>query len=89
MANNQAYTSAAKTWWQQHSDELGSEMTWDSFCEVWMAALNSEGSQDVSALALPLCSMCDSKHADCAFGQLRGSQSCYDTRQRYKEAGGV
>ena len=37
-----AYTSEAKDWWQKHSDELGAVMDWDSFCTVWMAALNNE-----------------------------------------------
>jgi hypothetical protein len=37
-----AYTSSAKTWWQKHSDRLGSELDWNTFCEVWMAALNEE-----------------------------------------------
>ena len=32
---------------------------------------------------LPRCSMCKCKCADCAYGDLRGSQSCYDTRQRH------
>ena len=32
---------------------------------------------------LPLCSMCECKCADCAHGNLRGSQSCYDTRRRH------
>lgn len=39
---NLAYTSSAKTWWQQNSDRLGSDLTWDAFCEIWLAALNNE-----------------------------------------------
>jgi hypothetical protein len=40
--NNQAYTSTAKMWWQKNSGRLGSELNWDTFCEIWMASINSE-----------------------------------------------
>jgi hypothetical protein len=38
-------------------------------------------------LHVPLCSDCDAKSADCAHGQMRGSQSCIDTRFRYDSKG--
>jgi hypothetical protein len=33
---------------------------------------------------LDKCFTCECKSADCAYGDLRGSQSCYDTLQRFK-----
>lgn len=39
--------------------------------------------QHRAEVTLPLCSMCECKSADCAYGDLRGGQSCYDTQQRY------
>jgi len=57
-----------------------------------VAALNSmESAQHIpqhsngarAEATLPRCSMCECKCADCAYGDLRGSQSCYDTRQRH------
>ena len=44
-----ACRSNAKTWWQQNSDRLGSDLNWDTFSEVWMAALNSN---DVPPLSM-------------------------------------
>jgi hypothetical protein len=31
------------------------------------------------------CESCPAKSADCVYGQLRGSQSCFDTLQRYSD----
>lgn len=45
---------------------------------------NSEQAHGARADAsLPLCSMCECRCADCAYGDLRGGQSCIDTRQRH------
>lgn len=33
----------------------------------------------------PICDNCPAKSADCAYGDLRGSQSCEDTRKRLEE----
>lgn len=35
---------------------------------------------------IPLCQDCQAKCADCAHGNLRDGQSCYDTLDRYDEA---
>jgi len=44
MPNNASYTSNAKTWWQQNSDRLGSDLNWDTFSEVWEVAPAESGS---------------------------------------------
>jgi len=31
------------------------------------------------------CFCCEAKSADCVYGQLRNSQSCYDTRERFNK----
>ena len=38
-----------------------------------------------AATTTELCSDCQAKSADCAYGQLRGSQSCMDTRERFQK----
>jgi hypothetical protein len=32
------------------------------------------------------CESCPARSADCAYGDLRGGQSCWDTLQRFSEA---
>ena len=41
MNNSQEYTTEAKQYWLDNSDKMGNELTWEVFCKIWMAAINS------------------------------------------------
>lgn len=84
MPRPEAYTSNAKTWWQKNSDRLGSDLDWDTFCEIWMAALSSDDvstsrhERDLKDLNLPSTQHCENT---CRRSKWRDSSSgvwCYD-----------
>ena len=66
--------------------ELEEKEGWTLRCPACLQAEkvppHEETRDEMTFIPSCLCSMCEAKSASCAYGDLRGSQSCEDTRKR-------